>query len=70
MEEKTESRTFNQAKEKASVALMDAITDSVAEIRASEYHPTEYTAHLRQLAYAYRLVLGGAQPGSIEVSTR
>ncbi|WP_424937340.1 MULTISPECIES: hypothetical protein [Bacteria] len=70
MAEKTESKTINQAKEKASIALMDAITDSVADIRASGYKLTAHTSHLRDLAYAYRLVSGGAQPGNVEISTK
>jgi len=68
MAEATESKTTTQAKESAQIALMDLITDSVASIRASNHSPAALTGRTRDLAYAYRLVAGGAQPGSVEIS--
>lgn len=68
MAEQTESSTYRQAHEAASKAVLDLITDSVKEIRESERTLGAQTDRTRDLAYAYRLIIGGPQPGSIEVS--
>lgn len=68
MTDVTESTTLREARDKASIALMDLITDSVDAIRNSEFRMTSHASDIRSLAYAYRLVAGGAQPGSVEVS--
>lgn len=68
MAEETESTTTREARDKAAIALLDVITDSVATIRASDYDLTSHHGRIRDLAFAYRLVAGGAQPGSVEVS--
>jgi len=62
----TESNSTSGAKEKAYIALMDAITDAVAEIReeSSTHGLAVESGRLRDLAVAFRLTAGGAQPGS------
>ena len=68
MTEETTSSTYRQANEKAAKALLDVISDSVAELRSNDYTLSGQTGKVRDLAYAYRLVIGGPQPGSVEVS--
>ena len=70
MTEQTDSKTTSQAREKAYLAVMDVITDSVAQIRASDYGLTSHTGQIRDLAMAFRLMAGGPQPGSVEVSAK
>lgn len=64
----TASATVGQAREAASKAVLDLITDAVADVRASKYGASSYHEQIRNLAFAYRLVSGGPQPGSIEIS--
>lgn len=68
MAEATESTTAREARDKAAIALLDAITDSVAQILESDYSLTSHTGKIKDLAMAFRLVAGGPQPGSVEVS--
>jgi len=68
MTEQTESATYRQAHETASKAVLDLITDSVKEIRKSDRTLGAQADRTRDLAFAYRLIIGGPQPGSIEVS--
>lgn len=68
MAEATESTTSREARDKAAIALLDAITDSVAQILESDYSLTSHTGKIKDLAMAFRLVAGGPQPGSVEVS--
>lgn len=70
MAEKTNSTSTSKAREAAYLALLDVITDSVAEIRESDYSLTSHTGRVKDLAYAFRLVVGGPQPGSVEVSSK
>lgn len=70
MTEETASSTYRQANEKASKALLDVITDTVADIRSNNFTLAGQSSKVRDLAYAYRLVVGGPQPGSIEVSSK
>jgi hypothetical protein len=68
MTEESASKSTAQAKEKAFIATMDAITDSINSIRVSGYSLQSHSKQIKDLAFAYRLLAGGAQPGSIEVS--
>lgn len=70
MAEATESKSTSQAREKAYLALMDLITDSVAQIRESDYGLTHHVGRTKDLATAFRLVAGGPQPGSVEVASK
>ncbi|MET3510806.1 hypothetical protein [Plantibacter flavus] len=56
------------AKRDAAIAILDLITDQIASIRAQDtYEVSQFTSRTRDLAYAFRLVSGGPQPGSVEL---
>jgi hypothetical protein len=67
MGEVKESRSVNEAKEIAGKAIFDVIAAAVEEIRENEYALGDQAGRVRDLAYAFRLVSGGAQPGSVDV---
>lgn len=67
MAEQEASRTTSIAKEKAYIALMDAITQGVADIRGSTtYSAGDQSGTLLRLAHAFRLTAGGPQTGNVE----
>lgn len=67
-EAKQKSETTGAAKQAAQIALLDAIRQAVDEIVGGDtYMVSGQSAVLRNLAYAYRLTVGGPQPGSIEI---
>lgn len=68
MAEATTSADAGDARDKAITALYDVITDAVAEVRKSDYSLTRHTGRIKDLANAFRLVDGGPQAGSVEVS--
>lgn len=71
MAEKLEpSRSINEAKERASKAIFDAVAQGMADItsRDDAFGPVDFARTIRELAFAYRLAAGGAQPGSVDVS--
>lgn len=61
--EATDSATDRQANEKAAKAMLDLISDAVAEIRSNNFSLVNQAHVAKDLAYAYRLVIGGPQPG-------
>ncbi|MGN7859504.1 hypothetical protein ACTJI8_02875 [Microbacterium sp. 22303] len=70
MTDKITTEQIIAAQDRARVALMDLIADSVANIRDNTYTLASQSSKTRDLAYAYRLVEGGPQPGSVEVSSK
>lgn len=64
-----ESHTVNSAKERAQKAIFDAVAQGIADLQANQtWTVAGQSDQLRNLAFAYRLASGGAQPGSIEVA--
>lgn len=62
------SPNYADAKHAAAVALLDLITDQVADVRSQDnFHLSQFSDRTRDLAFAFRLVVGGPQPGSVEV---
>lgn len=62
------SKSLNAAKERAQMALFDAVAQGIADLADSSHNVTAQSQRVRDLAFAYRLASGGAQPGSVEIS--
>lgn len=68
MAEKTESPDFSTARSAARIALLDLITDTVAEMRENSFAFANQVTVTRALADAYRAIDGG--PQRVEVQSK
>lgn len=60
----------SEARNAAQTALFAAITETVTKTSESGVNSLQRAHALKELAFVYRLVVGGPQPGSVEVSAK
>ena len=58
-----------EQRDKAQKALLVQIEKATQEVEGSTYL-VDKVVYLQKLAYAFRLTVGGPQPGSVEVSSK
>lgn len=69
MAETKKSASIESAQEAALIAVLDAVTEGIENIRADGTYNVAYqSGRVRDLALAYRLAWGGPQPGGVGIS--